>query len=83
MTSEQMQELFETSDRVVGEVPLGFHRYLHEAFLLIPLYFVRRSSALRLLPLNLLSDDVPDNGLACPPEYNYHSLPTGSITSAS
>ena len=29
MTSEQMQELFETSDRVVGEVPLGFHRYLH------------------------------------------------------
>ena len=30
MTSEQMQELFETSDRVVGEVPLGFHRYLHD-----------------------------------------------------
>lgn len=29
MTTEQMQELFETSDRLVGEVTLDFHRYLY------------------------------------------------------
>ena len=29
MTTEQMQELFETSDRLVGEVSLDFHRYLY------------------------------------------------------
>ena len=30
MTTEQMQELFETSDRMVGEVSLDFHRYLYD-----------------------------------------------------
>jgi len=30
MTTEQMQELFETSDRLVGEVSLDFHRYLYD-----------------------------------------------------
>ena len=29
MTTEQMQELFETSDRLVSQVTLGFHRYLY------------------------------------------------------
>ena len=29
MTTEQMQELFETSDRLVGEVTIDFHRYLY------------------------------------------------------
>ena len=29
MTAEQMQELFETSDRLVSQVTLGFHRYLY------------------------------------------------------
>jgi len=29
MTTEQMQELFETSDRLIGEVTLDFHRYLY------------------------------------------------------
>ena len=30
MTTEQIQELFETSDRLVGEVSLDFHRYLYD-----------------------------------------------------
>ena len=29
MTTEQMQELFGTSDRLVGEDSLEFHRYLY------------------------------------------------------
>jgi len=29
VTTEQMQELFETSDRLVGEVSIDFHRYLY------------------------------------------------------
>ena len=29
MTTEQIQELFETSDRLVGEVSIDFHRYLY------------------------------------------------------